>query len=282
MVKVEIRCPACSKVGFIELEDKIINQSSRGVTAINVSNDQMCSHSFVAYVDKHMDVRDCFLTDFQIELPTMATEQIEEKEIPNQDVIDVDILKINLNALQLSSILRGCFFKLPVLILNNEDFLYNHIQNLFCFIFKNSFDYDIFTENSFEYKKNKKKYKNYLVLEGHKILKDKNKILDPKKIKIERSIMQKFYGEYNPKSSLIILKNEIQKSYDLSKQIMDIIKNYDGEEKLGKKKLIDKLVEIRDIKIDFGYLEFLLDIIKHYFEFDLSVLSDYYFPAFGI
>ena len=225
MVKVEIRCPACSKVGFIVLEDKIINQ--------------MCSHSFVAYVDKNMVVRDCFITDFQFELPTMETEQIEEKEIPDQDVIDVDILKININALQLSSILRGCFFKLPVLILHNEDFLYSHIRGLFGFIFKNSFDYEILTENSSEYKENKKKYKNYLVLEGNKILKDKNKILDPKKIKIERSIIQKFYGEYNPKSSLIILKNEIQISYELSKQIMDIIKTYDGEEKLGNKKLID-------------------------------------------
>lgn len=282
MVKVEIRCPACSKVGFIELEDKIINQSSRGVTAINVSNDQMCSHSFVAYIDKNMDVRDCFITDFQIELPTMETEQIEEKEIPERDFLDVDILKINLNALQLSSILRGCFFKLPVLILHDEDFLYSHIQNLFKFIFQNSYDYEILTENSIEYKKNKKKYKNYLVFEGNKILRDKNKILDPKKIKIERSIIQKFYAEYNPKSSLIILKNEIQICYELSNQIMDIIKTYDGEEKLGKKKLIDKLVEIRDIKIDFGYLEFLLEIIKRYFEFDLSVLSDYYFPAFGI
>lgn len=282
MVKVEIRCPACSKVGYIEIEDKIINQSSRGVTAINVSNDQMCSHSFVAYIDKNMDVRDCFITDFQIELPTMETEKIEEKEIPDHDVIDVDILKINLSALQLSSILRGCFFKLPVLIHHNEDFLFSHVQNLFKFIFQNSFDYEILIENSSEYKNNKKKYKNYLILEGNKILKDKNKILDPKKTKIERSIIQKFYAEYNAKSSLIILKNEIQVSYELSKQIMDIIKTYDGEEKLGKKKLIDKLVEIRDIKIDFAYLEFLLDIIKNYFQFDLSVLSDYYFPAFGI
>jgi len=282
MAKVEIRCPACSKIGFLELKDKLIDQSSRGVTAINVPNNQMCSHSFVAYVDKNMEVRDCFITDFQIELPTMATEQIEEKEIPERDFLDVDILKINLNALQLASVLRGCFFKLPILILHDEDFLYNHIQNLFKFIFQNSFDYEILTENSIEYKNNKKKYKNYLVLEGNKILRDKNKILDPKKIKIERSIIQKFYAEYNPKSSLIILKNEIQICYELAKQIMDIMKNYDGEEKLGKKKLIDQLAEIRDIKIDFAYLEFLLDIVKNYHEFDLSVLSDYYFPAFGI
>ena len=35
-------------------------------------------------------------------------------------------------------------------------------------------------------------------------------------------------------------------------------------------------------QIAFSYLEFLLDIIKNYFQHDLSKVSDYYFPAFGI
>ena len=111
MAKVEIRCPSCSKRGYIVLVEEVINQSSRGVTAINVSRDQICSHSFVAYVDKNLDVRDCFLTDFQIELPSMEQEEIEDKEIPGRELVDVDLIKINLHALQLSSILRGCFFK---------------------------------------------------------------------------------------------------------------------------------------------------------------------------
>ena len=64
--------------------------------------------------------------------------------------------------------------------------------------------------------------------------------------------------------------------------IKEIIDTYEGEEKLGKKKLIDQLLEVKGIKIAFSYLEFLLDIIKNYYNFDLSGLSDYYFPAFGI
>jgi len=107
-------------------------------------------------------------------------------------------------------------------------------------------------------------------------------MLEPKKIKIERTIVQKFYAEYSPKSSLIILKNEIQKVYELSKHIMHLMETHNGEEKIGKKKLIDNLREQKKIKISFSYLEFLLDILKNYFDYDLSVLSDYYFPAFGI
>ena len=63
---------------------------------------------------------------------------------------------------------------------------------------------------------------------------------------------------------------------------MRLIESYGGKEKLGKKKLIDNLADNEGLKIPFSYLEFLLDISKNYFDFDLSVLSDYYFPAFGI
>jgi len=283
MVKIKIHCPACSKAGMIEVDKEIINKSSRGVTAINVAQDQICSHSFVAYIDKNLAVRDCFMTDFQIELPQMETEQIlEDKEIPTPDIVDVDLLKINIPALTLTFLIRAALFKKPILFLHDGEFLHRHIQNFFKFISKNSFETEIYTEKHDLYKKNKKHFKNYVVLDVQKVINDKSKILDPKKIKMERTIVQKFLGEYDWKSSLIIIKNEIQKAFELSKEVMKIIETYEGDEKIGKKKLIDKLIEKNGIKTTFSSLEFLLDIIKNYFEFDLSVLSDYYFPAFGI
>lgn len=283
MVQVEIRCPACDKRGKIDIEADVINQSSRGITAINIARDQICGHSFVAYVDKNMDIRDCFLTDFQIELPSMESKDVvEERDIPDRDIVDIDLLKLNIHALQLASLLRGFFFKQQVVFVYDQDFLYKHIQNFFKFVFRNSFDYDLILLNQEDYKKNKKKYKKSLVLGVNKIWVDKQKILDPKKIKVERNIVQKFYGEYGQKSSLIIMKNEIQKAHELSKQIIHLMETYDGEEKLGKKKLIDYLAQNEGIKISFSYLEFLLDIVKNNFNFDMSVLSDYYFPAFGI
>jgi len=110
MAKVEIRCPACSKRGNIQLEESVINQSTRGVTAINIDKNQICPHSFVAYIDKNMDIRDCFLTDFQIELPIMETKKIEDKEIPLTGAVDVELIKINIQALELASIIRGILF----------------------------------------------------------------------------------------------------------------------------------------------------------------------------
>jgi hypothetical protein len=283
MVDVEIRCPACSKRGKIDVAEDVINQSSRGVTAVNIADGQICSHTFIAYIDKNLAVRDCFLTDFQIELPQMETEQvIEDQEIPTQEVVDVDLLKINIPALTLSSVIRAWVFKKPILFLFDGEFLHRHIENLFRFISKNTFELDLLVGELDMYKKAKKHFKKHIVLDIRKIINDKEKILDPKKIKVERTFVQKFYGEYDPKSSLIIFKNQILRAFELTKEIKNLIESYEGEEKLGKKKLIDQLSENRGIKITFSYLEFLLDVIKYYFDYDLSVLSDYYFPAFGI
>lgn len=283
MVRIEIRCPSCSNRGYVEIAEEIINKSARGVTAINIAKDQMCAHSFVAYIDKNLAVRDCFITDFQLELPQMETTQkIEEKEIPSSEIVDVDLIKMNLSALTLANMIRASVFKKSVLIVSDQGFLKDHLFNFMKFIFQNSFEFDITAEKSEIYKKNKKIFKDYVVLDEKEVINDKDKILDPKKVKIERTIVQKFLAEYDTKSSLIIIKNEIQKSFELSKEIMALIENYKGQEKLGKKKLIDELSEKKGIKISFSYLEFLLDIIKNYFKFDLSTLSDYYFPAFGI
>ncbi len=283
MRKVDIRCPACSKKGYLEIPEEIINKSSRGVSAINVEKDKICPHSFVAYIDKNLAVRDCFLTDFQLELPLMEpAQQVEEKEMADAELINVNLIKGEITALSMANLFRANLLKKSVLLLKEGEEFKQHLQKFLKFVFFNSFDYSVNTESEKNYKDNKKQFKNYVIIDEQSVVQDKDKILDPKKVKIERTIVQKFLAEDNSKSSLIILKNEILKTFELAKEIMEQIKNYKGEEKLGKKKLIDQLAETKKIKISFSYLEFLLDIIKNYFSFDLSLLSDYYFPAFGI
>ena len=282
-MNAEVRCPSCSKRGKVEITPETINGMTRGVIAVYLEKDRICSHSFIAYIDKNLDVRDCFIVDFQLSLPQKEIAQkIEEKSVPNSDVIDVFLIKLNMPALLLTSIIRGCLLKKRLLILNDEEFLQDHLFNFFEFIFQNSFETDIIIINREDYKKNKKKFKNYIVFDENEILNDKNKILDPNKIKIERIVVQKFLAEYETKASLIIVRNEIQKLYEISRELIQIINNYKGIEKMGKRELIDKYKKINKIKLPFSYLEFILDILKNYFNFDISVLSDYYFPAFGI
>ena len=283
MVSVEVFCPSCSKNGRIEVSEEAIKQNSRGVATVNVVNDLICKHSFVVYIDKNLAVRDCFITDFTIELPHVEIEEKTEGiEIPGTDEIDLLIISINLNALTIAFIIRGILQKKKILLLTDIEILTNYMLNLMMFIFTNYFDYDILILNREDYKKAKKQYKNHLILEDKKVISDKSKILAPDKIKIETSIVEKFLSEGQHETSLIILKNEIQKIHDIAEYLMEIITNFKGKENVGKKELIAELQKTKGIKITFAYLNFILEVIKNYFNFDLSSISDYFFPAFGI
>ena len=282
MTKVEIRCPSCSKIGSIDLAVELIERSSRGIVAINLGEKQICSHSFVAYIDRNLVVRDCFVTDFQIELPVMETEKLSEGQVPDSDIIDVDLIKMDLKALNLTYLLHCAFVNKKTLLLIDEKFLYKHLLNFFKFIFKDSYEVDISIEENEAYEENKKKYKDFVVLSKEKIIRDKMKIIKPKAIKIERVIVKNFLAETEAKLSLIFLKNEIRKSSKISEEIIKLIEDYGDEEKLGKKKLMDKLMKKTNIKITFDYLNFILDILENHFQFDLSKISDYFFPNLGL
>lgn len=274
MVEIKIHCPACFKKGAIEVEENLIFKSERGVSAINIAENLICSHSFVAYIDKNLAVRDCFLTDFKIETPDVDLEQkLIEAEIPSLDVIDVYLITININALWLTFILHGVFYKKKLLILNSMESLHSHLNNFFKFIFQNSFELDISLETRDNYKKDKKKYKDYIVIDGNEVINDKNNIMKPKKINIERTIVQIFLGEQDTKSSLILIRNEIQKVFTLSQEIIALNNNLEKNEELTTKKIIDYFQEVKDIKIQPQYLDFLFEIIHNYFNVKLAMSS---------
>ena len=282
MTKIEIRCPTCGKKGQIDLSEDFIEKISRGIIAINLGEKQICPHSFVAYIDKNLHVRDYFVTDFQIELPEMETEKLKEREVPDSDVVDVDLIKMDVTALSLTYILHCALINKKMLLLIDEKFLHSHLMNLFNFIFKNSYEIDISIEESKKYGENKKLYKDSVVLSKNKIIQDKTKVIKPKKIKIERVIVKNFLAESEAKLSLLFLRNEIRKTFKISEEIINLIKIYEEQEKLGKKKLMDILMKKTNIKITFDYLNFILDIIENHFNFDISIISDYFFPDLGL
>ena len=194
MVHVDIRCPECLKTAKVDVEENILHQSKRGISAINICA-LICDHTFVAYIDTNLNVRDCFITDFTIDLPQIELEQISEEKIPDQDIVNVYLLTLNLLPSFLSNILRACFFKKKILIINELRLLNPHILNFFKFIFQDTFDIDISLKQGIKYKKEKKKYKDYIVIDKDNVIRDKEKILGPKSNKIEKSIVQKFFAE---------------------------------------------------------------------------------------
>ena len=288
MTQIEIRCPACSKRGKIEISKETLKGVARGLLAVNIPEGTLCEHTFITYIDRNLEIRDYFMADFKVELPKISLsheEKMKAERVPSEDIVDVDLIKLNLHPMLISHILKSIFSKKKVVIISDLAFLYEHIHKFFSYITTDSFQTDISIVREEEYKNNKKQYKDAMVFKNADIIRNVDKTIDPKKLKVEKQMVHNFISEPELGYSYIGLKNDVQKSYEICKEIMDRIENYknSGEkEKLGKKRLINMMNDKSSIKLSIPYTEFLLEIINNYFEFDLSIISDYIFPALGI
>ncbi|MEJ2251828.1 MAG: hypothetical protein P8Y97_19495, partial [Candidatus Lokiarchaeota archaeon] len=158
-------------------------------------------------------------------------------------------------------------------LLLDQTFLFNQIESFIFYITKDSFVYDFKPITKNDYLKNKKNFKRALIFEDNNILKDNDGIFKKRSLKVERTIVRRFYNEIDPKSSLIILKNELKKSFELSKAVINFI-NENNEKEIQSKMIIDYLKERKGITIDIIYLEFLIDIIENYFEIKFQKASE--------
>ncbi|NVM16582.1 MAG: hypothetical protein HWN80_02625 [Candidatus Lokiarchaeota archaeon] len=265
MKKLEVRCPSCSSRGYIEVSETEVEKAARGVFAVNVLEGVACEHSFVAYVDKNLAVRDTFIADFQIELPDVVTDQVIEPDVSEQlELIDVGLIKLNFTASLLTHIIRGILFRKKIILLFDQSFMVDNIYKFIEYITLNSFKPDLFVVTGEQY--DMKVIKEAVILEGNIIIKDDDNILNPKTLGVERSLVRKFLAEYEPKPSLIYLQNGLQKAYELSLTIVEIVKNLKKKEKLYSKNIIEDLVRIHNVKVQLPYLDFLYEIVENYFE----------------
>ena len=286
MVKTMIICPTCKKNGNIEISTEPINNSLSGVISVNIAKDIICEHSFIAYIDKNLNIRGYFATDFQIEIPELPLSEKDFKtKIPKEEIIDLDLIKLNIPPILLVYILKSIFSKKKIVLIFEQEFLYNQIYNFFNYITKNSFNTNISIITEKKYKSNKKNYKDAMVFKNAEIIRNVNKTIDLKKLKVEKQIIHNFITESDLDYSYIRLKSDIQKSYEFSKKIMKLLEDYknsEGKREIGKKELSDMLAEKIEIKLSIYYIEFLLEILENYFKYDLSIVSELAFPAFGI
>ena len=267
MVKVQIICPSCSKTGYIELADNSIKNILRGLLAINIASNIICPHTFIVYVDKNFGVRDYFIADFQIEIPDISTGvKIEKERIPGRNIVDIDLIKLNLPAPMLTYVLSSYFLRQKIVLLFNQEFLYNHIYNFFEYISKETFEIDLSLKSREEYNKNKKNYKKSMVFENTSIINNVKNIINPKKLYVEKQIVNKFFTTFDLGYSYIVLKNEIQKTYKFSRDIVNFINERKKKnEKVNILKINSQLEKIYGIKIGHLYLNFLINTVKNYF-----------------
>jgi len=260
---ISITCPSCKKNGKIEISDEAIKNVSRGLLAVNVASGIICDHSFITYVDKNLSIRDYFIADFQIEIPDIApTEDTEAKEIISKDTLNLDAIKLNLSANLITHVLKSIFYNKKIAIISDLSFLNDHILTFFTQLIDGSFDAYISVISENEYKSNKKDYKEFIVLDGKSVVRDDKKVINPKKLKVEKQMVSNFFMEFDPTTSYFGLKNEIRKTFRLSQSIVDFASKFKKDLTIDSELIIDHIEKEFNIKIDKSYLEFLLEIVK--------------------
>lgn len=276
MPKIKIACPRCSTKGEIEVDEERIKKVERGLLAINVAANTACAceHSFIIYLDKNLKIRDYFMADFEIQVPQSKKDLATTKNESTTELLSVDTLKMNLTPITISYVLKAILRKKKVVLILEHEFLFKHIIKFFEFITQNTFDVDLEILTLKDYMDNKKKYKNYIIIGKNEILKDKKKVIDPLKVKVEKEIVIKFMDETELMSSLIILKNELNKAYSLSQYLIEFIENRDLKKDFTSKILIESVKEAKNVKITADYLDFLLEIVENYFEVEVPSRSD--------
>ena len=273
MAKINVRCPVCSKWDHIEISDDATMNITKGLLAVNIATGMICEHTFIAYVDKNLTVRDCLIADFKIEATeTSATKKIDNTISPEIKSINYDFIKLNIPELLMASVLKAIFLGKGVIFISDDDFVADHIIYFFKYAMRNMFENEIIALSKNVYKSEKETYQNYIVFEQKELIQDTEKLIDPKKLVIERSIAKKFLGEYELVTGLIILRNEIQKAFEFSKTLTSFITNSD-KKAWTSKILIDHINEMHNERIQMKYLTFLYDIVKHYFKADVPKID---------
>jgi len=273
MARIEIRCPICAQWEYVEIADDATKNVAKGLLAINIAAEMICEHSFIAYVDRNLIVRDCLVADFKIELPESAP-IADNKEIitPETETIKFDLIKLNIPDILMVNIIKTILLGKRMVILSNQEFLYNHLINFFKSIMENTFKFDLTIISEIEYKKKKNKYKEHIVFKNREIVRDKEKSINPKKLEFEKAMVQKFINEYDLMAGVIILRNEIKKSYVFSKTIAELIQNKETKA-ITSKLLIAHILEKHGERIQKPYLSFLIDIVQNYFKVEVPKIS---------
>ncbi|MBA7662570.1 hypothetical protein ES703_70599 [subsurface metagenome] len=272
MKKIEVRCPSCAGRGFIEVSEEKVGKVERGVFAVNVSEGIICEHSFVAYIDKNFTVRDTFITDFQLEVPDIIPKKsIEPKASAQLDSINVSLIKLNLSASLIAYIIRAILHKRKIVLIFDQLFMFDDVRRFFDYITRNSFETELVVISEDQY--NSQSYNDYIVFNRKDVIKDDDGIMDVKKLGVERALVQKFFEEYEPIPSLIYLQNGLQKAYELSETIADIVKGLKKKEQVYSKKIIKDLSKIHNVKIQLTYLNFLFKIVENYFKIEVPKSS---------
>ncbi len=271
-MKIQCSCPVCKKNNFIPIDEqtqKLIKNKENANTVIQISQGQVCEHDFLAYIDKNYAQRDAVYVDYSLELDSESQlKQIPEKtEFP----FKIHLIKWNLTPECLENVLSCIITGKKILFLDLESHLTTQYEEFFKEILKDSFnDYTIKFLDRDEFKKKKKKFRDYLVIRRNTVERRGGISF---KFKLLKAFSFHFWKEYDDISSLIQLKNLLFRLFLYSKSINEqILKTKSSFYHILRNIEEDKSNQIT--KIHPQYEEALYEIIKRYHLNDMLDESD--------
>ncbi|TFG08112.1 MAG: hypothetical protein EU539_03250 [Promethearchaeota archaeon] len=269
---VEIICPICRTKKVINIPMRIIDQSKQ-LTTLLIPADRICDHAIVPFIDKHLKVRGYQKLDASLEEIETRSEQISEIRAEDIDIIEI---KMNLRPEMMIHALSGLFYKKKVLLIIEDDLTYLHdtINEFFEFIFQKSFELNLFILTKESYKKKKTIYREYLVLEGKNIIGKHKKIFDLKALNMQEEFVKRFYMEGDSIISIKNLKDYIRQTHALSSKLLEYYDKLDPDQPLQIRNAIRFLEDTHFMKIKRPYFHFLIDVIKNYFNIEITLVQD--------
>jgi hypothetical protein len=278
MPKVELRCPNCSKIGNIEVSKELVENVKKGLIAVNVAKDTLCDHSFIAYVDKNLIVRNYFTPDFEVDV-TLKTPvpRKKEKRIPNKEEMDLELIKINLPIPLLTYIFRVMLLKKKMTVVSDISHLSSHFIRFFDYITENSFKIGIEFIDPSKFDKNEEKYENDVIfrkVENGTVINYKFRFMvpdleEPRILNEIKKWVLRFKEDHELTSSVILLKNELSMFYDICRYV---IQQYNKDKsQLSSLKRFRKLLNSNyEKEYTDNYILLIANTLKNYFSIDIN------------
>ncbi|MFX1398053.1 MAG: hypothetical protein ACFFAS_13535 [Promethearchaeota archaeon] len=271
---IEVRCPICKQVGWVNITTRIPNNSKRGLYTAEIPKGSICQHAFIGYIDENLMFRDCFIADFRLKSPNEeAMDDPNWIEQVQENSLDLSLIKLNCSSPLLIYILKAMFNNKKITLIIEDTFLHEHLRYFLELITRGTFNLDISILSKGEHDPNSDLLDPYISLEGNNIVYDRTNLLADKYLEIEKKIVSKFLNELDLVRSLILIKNEIRKAYMYSQALIDYLNKAKKGNIIDLKEIRKHLNTAFKINLKNNYLNFLVGIAENYFGIQIQNLT---------
>jgi hypothetical protein len=265
---VFINCPICKKSGHIKVPVDIVKANRTGLSTVTVDR-RICDHTFLVYVDRNFNMRECEKIDY-IQSPAIIAQVDKPREVIFCDE-EITSIKSSFYPLMLTYTLRSFLNNqnTAIVLENEKDGLIPLYEKFLNYIFKDTFSIAFQIVPYDTYVTSKIRSKSNVVIQNVDILKDKYNILRDADFRVERGFIQKLYDGDFKKETIKNLKLEIENAFILAKAVKELIEE---KKRLNLNKIIKYLKKEYSIDVNVRYTEFLIDIVKNYFKTEVKDL----------